>query len=108
MQTRQLGSQGPTVSRLGLSDFYGLEIVHRTIEMGVTFIDTADMYRPFTNEELVGQALLEGCREQVALPMRFGNQRSSDGRFIRINGTPEYVREAGASLRRSKVDRIVL
>lgn len=120
MQKRQIGSQGLTVSALGLgcmgmSDFYGdrddlesVRTIHRAIELGVTLIDTADMYGPFTNEELVGRAI-EGRRDQVVLATKFGNQRAFDGRFVRINGTPEYVREAAeASLRRLKVDFIDL
>lgn len=120
VQQRTLGSQGLSVSALGLgcmgmSDFYGgrdddesIRTIHRAIDLGVTLIDTADMYGPFTNEELVGRAL-KGRRDQVVLATKFGNQRSSDGKFLRINGTPEYVREAcEGSLTRLGVDTIDL
>ncbi|NMP24523.1 aldo/keto reductase [Sulfobacillus harzensis] len=120
MKTRRLGSQGLVVSELGLgcmgmSDFYGgrddeesMRTIYRAIDLGITFIDTADMYGPFTNEELVGRAL-KGRRDQVVLATKFGNQRSPDGRFLRINGTPEYVRQAAeASLKRLNVEVIDL
>ena len=120
MQQRRLGSQGLTVSALGLgcmgmSDFYGsrdeqesLATIHRSIEMGMTFLDTADVYGPHTNEELVGRAI-RGRRDRVVLATKFGNLRSPDGVFLGVNGRPEYVRQAcDASLRRLGVDHIDL
>jgi aryl-alcohol dehydrogenase-like predicted oxidoreductase len=120
MEKRTLGKQGLAVSALGLgcmgmSEFYGaadeaesVATIHRAIELGVTFLDTADMYGPFKNEELVGRAL-RGRRDQVVLATKFGNERTEDGGWVGINGRPEYVRKAcNASLRRLGVDRIDL
>ena len=120
MQTRQLGSQGLTVSAIGLgcmgmSEFYGagdeaesIATIHRALELGVTFLDTADMYGPFTNEKLVGQAIADR-RDQVVLATKFGNERSEDGKFLGVNGKPEYVRQCcDASLERLGVDYIDL
>jgi aryl-alcohol dehydrogenase-like predicted oxidoreductase len=120
METRKLGSQGLEVSALGLgcmgmSDFYAgaderesLATIHRALELGVTFLDTADMYGPFKNEELVGRAL-KGRRDRVVLATKFGNVRSPDGKFLGISGRPDYVRQAcDASLRRLGVERIDL
>jgi aryl-alcohol dehydrogenase-like predicted oxidoreductase len=120
METRKLGNQGLIVSALGLgcmgmSDFYGptddvesVETIHRAIALGVTFFDTADMYGPFKNEELLGRAI-RGRRDQVIVATKFGNRRSPDGAFLGISGRPEYVREAcDASLRRLGVDHIDL
>src|SRR5512139_1539547 len=111
METRKLGSQGLAVSALGLgcmgmSEFYAgadekesVRTIHRALELGVSLLDTADMYGPFKNEELVGRAI-QGKRSQVVLATKFGNRRSPDGRFLGISGRPEYVRECcDASLR---------
>ena len=120
MEKRKLGREGLTVSAqglgcMGMSDFYGgrdeeesVRTIHRALDLGIAFFDTADMYGPFTNEELVGKAL-KGHRDQVILATKFGNQRTPDGKFVRINGTPEYVRAAvEGSLRRLGVDVIDL
>jgi aryl-alcohol dehydrogenase-like predicted oxidoreductase len=100
---------------MGMSEFYGtpdegeaIATIHRAIELGVDFLDTADMYGPFTNERLVGRAIA-GRRDQVVLATKFGNQRNEDGSWIGINGRPEYVHEAcDASLERLGVDHIDL
>src|SRR5215208_6474322 len=100
---------------MGMSEFYGtgdedesIATIHRSIELGMTFLDTADMYGPFTNEKLVGRAIADR-RDQVVLATKFGNQRGEDGSFLGINGSPEYVRSAcEASLRRLGVDVIDL
>ncbi|HJX54016.1 MAG TPA: aldo/keto reductase [Polyangia bacterium] len=120
MQRRKLGQQGPEVSALGLgcmgmSEFYGqrddaesIATIHSAIDQGVDFIDTADMYGPFTNEELVGKAL-KGRRNQVVLATKFGIVRKDDPLVRGINGRPEYVKACcDASLRRLKTDVIDL
>src|SRR5918912_4292606 len=120
MDHRNLGSEGLLVSELGLgcmgmSEFYGtadegesIATIRRAIELGVTLLDTADMYGPFTNERLVGRAI-EGRREEVVLATKFGNERREDGSWVGVNGKPEYVRSAcDASLRRLGVDHIDL
>lgn len=121
MQQRKLGTQGLTVSALGLgcmgmSDFYGsrddqesIATIHRALELGVSLLDTADMYGPFTNEELVGRAI-KGRREDVVIATKFGIVRDPNDASIRgINGKPEYVRSACvASLKRLGVDFIDL
>jgi aryl-alcohol dehydrogenase-like predicted oxidoreductase len=122
---RTLGSSvngGPTleVSELGLgcmgmSEFYGtaeeqtgIDTIHRALDLGVTFLDTADMYGPFTNETLVGKAIKDR-RDEVQLATKFGNERNPDGSWVGINGTPDYVRSAcDASLQRLGVDHIDL
>jgi aryl-alcohol dehydrogenase-like predicted oxidoreductase len=121
LDTRTLGSASPlTVSTLGLgcmgmSEFYGsgdeqqgIDTIHRALDLGVTFLDTADMYGPFTNERLVGKAIA-GRRDAVQLATKFGNERREDGTSLGVNGRPEYVRSAcDASLRRLGVDHIDL
>ena len=118
MQTRKLGRL--EVSALGLgcmgmSDFYGdgaeaesIATIHSAIELGVTFLDTADIYGMGRNEELVGKAIKDR-RDQVVLATKFGNVRRADGTFVGVNGKPDYVRSAcEASLRRLQVERIDL
>jgi aryl-alcohol dehydrogenase-like predicted oxidoreductase len=120
MQKRTLGRQGLTVSALGLgcmgmSEFYAgrddaesIATIHRALDRGIDFLDTADMYGPFTNERLVGKAI-RGRREQVVLATKFGNQRGEDGSFLGVNGRPDYVRKScDGSLQRLGVDHIDL
>jgi len=121
LQQRTLGTSSPlTVSALGLgcmgmSEFYGtgdeatgIATIQRALDLGVTFLDTADMYGPFTNEQLVGKAIA-GRRDEVQLATKFGNERRPDGSWVGINGSPDYVRSAcDASLERLGVDHIDL
>ena len=120
MKQRQLGRQGLEVSTIGLgcmgmSDFYGgrdeaeaVATLHRALDLGCTFLDTADMYGVGRNEELVGRAI-RGRRGQVVLATKFGNVRAADGSALGINGRPDYVRSAcEASLRRLGVETIDL
>ena len=119
MQQRTLG-QGLVVGAqglgaMGMSDFYAnrddatsIATIHRALDLGVTLLDTADMYGPFTNEILVGQAIA-GRRDEVVLATKFGNERRADGSWLGINGRPDYVRAAcDASLQRLGVDHIDL
>jgi aryl-alcohol dehydrogenase-like predicted oxidoreductase len=120
MERRKLGTQGLEVSAMGLgcmgmSEFYGradegeaIATIHRAIELGVDFLDTADMYGPFTNELLVGRAIADR-RDRAVLATKFGNERREDGSWVGINGKPEYVRRAcEASLQRLGVEHIDL
>jgi aryl-alcohol dehydrogenase-like predicted oxidoreductase len=120
MESRQLGSQGLVVSALGLgcmgmSEFYSPKddtestaTIHRALDLGITLIDTADMYGPFKNERLVGAAIRDR-RASVVLASKFGQVRTEDGKNLGINGSPEYVRSAcDASLARLGVDVIDL
>ncbi len=120
METRKLGREGLEVTALGLgcmgmSEFYGardedeaVATIHRALELGITFLDTADMYGPFTNEKLVGRAIA-GRRAEVVLATKFGIERSETGERLGISGSPDYVRNAcDASLRRLGVHHIDL
>jgi aryl-alcohol dehydrogenase-like predicted oxidoreductase len=120
-QHRNLGSQGLAVSPLGLgcmgmSEFYGtpdeseaVRTIHRALELGVTLLDTADMYGPFTNEKLVGRAAREWSGERPLIATKFGNVRGENGEFLGIRGDAEYVRSAcEASLQRLGLDHVDL
>lgn len=120
MKNRQLGNQGLTVAELGLgcmgmSEFYGagdetesIATIHRALELGVTLLDTADMYGCGVNEELVGKAITTH-RDRVVLATKFGIQRGEDSSFRGVNGRPEYVHQAcDASLQRLGIDHIDL
>src|SRR5437763_5731094 len=121
MQSRTLGRSGPSVSAIGLgcmgrSEFYGpadeaesIRTIHRAIEIGINFLDTADMYGIGHNEQLVGRAIHDR-RDKVVLATKFGNVRDPKTRgFLGVNGKPEYVRSAcDASLKRLGVDQMDL
>ncbi|MBA3443815.1 MAG: aldo/keto reductase [Gemmatimonadales bacterium] len=120
MQRRTLGQEGLTVSAVGLgcmgmSEFYAgrddaesIATIQRALDTGVDFLDTADIYGPFTNERLVGTAI-RGRRDTVVLATKFGNQRGEDGSFLGVNGRPDYVRKScDGSLQRLGVDHLDL
>ena len=120
MESRKLGANGPEVSAeglgcMGMSEFYGSAdeaeakaVIARALDLGVTFVDTADMYGPFTNEKLVGEAI-SGRREEVVLATKFGNVRGENGERLGVRGDPDYVRRCCEdSLRRLGVERIDL
>ena len=120
MRTRKLGRTGPEISAIGLglmgmSEFYGpaedsrsIAVIHRALDLGINFLDTADVYGNGRNEELAGRAL-EDRRRDAVLATKFGNVRGPDGSWRGINGRPEYVKQAAeASLRRLGIDTIDL
>ncbi len=120
MKMHHLGQNGPGISAVGLglmgmSEFYGpaedtrsIGVIHRALDLGINFLDTADIYGNGRNEELLARAL-QGRRQQAVVATKFGNVRGSDGSWQGVNGKPDYIRSAAeASLRRLKVETIDL
>src|SRR3954471_12570369 len=118
MYTRNLGTLKVSpigLGCMGMSEFYGthddaqsIDTIHRALDLGINFLDTADAYGPFTNEELIGRAI-RGRRDSVVIATKFGNERNADGSWLGINGRPDYVKAAcDASLLRLGVDHIDL
>jgi aryl-alcohol dehydrogenase-like predicted oxidoreductase len=120
MDTRAIGSQGLEASALGLgcmsmSEFYGdasdarsVDVIRQALDLGISLLDTADVYGPFTNERLVGRAIRDR-RDEAIVATKFGNVRRDDGSWVGISGRPEYVLEAcDASLQRLGIDHIDL
>src|SRR4051812_10490676 len=118
MYTRNLGTLKVSpigLGCMGMSEFYGthddaqsIDTIHRALDLGINFLDTADAYGPFTNEELIGRAI-RGRRDSVVIATKFGNERNADGSWLGINGRPDYVKAAcDASLLRLGVDHTAL
>jgi aryl-alcohol dehydrogenase-like predicted oxidoreductase len=120
MKTRKLGNQGLTVSELGLgcmgmSEFYSgqnqqeaIATINHALDLGITLLDTADMYGPFTNEQLIGQTI-KNHRSNVIIATKFGNVRTPEGGWLGINGSPEYIKQScDASLQRLGIEEIDL
>jgi aryl-alcohol dehydrogenase-like predicted oxidoreductase len=120
IRTRKLGSTGPSVGAIGLgcmgmSEFYGpsedrksIAVIHRALDLGLNLLDTADVYGSGANEKLLAQAL-KGKRDRAVVATKFGNVRAADGRFVGVDGKPDYVKRAcDASLQRLGIETIDL